>query len=335
MSIEPKANKVRTNLLSDVSNLGFYSIDTKEPCNDTLRYDSTEAILYSRPSLYWHQDTLHKLTLLPKHQYWWRDSRYYVRYVYHIKPSITSDMLDNADHAPYYWGLIGGSNTCIYYDYPITTELFFIPLKDGGFIINTKIIDYTGSSAYREYTNPTIPFKIMPRNKQEGNSQILGINTSVNESVWYQTLIGIPPVNKSAINNYIYIISSYNYGTYYSQYCTQQHIYNETSTWTTDTTPIFDFQKANLSTSSVFKMHKQYNRQDDLKYNKEYMNFIPNVCILSKVPYDNGFIDNIYYMTTCPTASISDDNYRGIFFSFNGRNFINIYGNMVLELPSY
>ena len=65
------------------------------------------------------------------------------------------------------------------------------------------------------------------------------------------------------------------------------------------------------------------------------MNFTPNVCILTKAPYQSGFIDNLYMMTTCTRSKEQGATTKGDFFSFAGRNFINIFGNMVLELPSY
>jgi len=81
--------------------------------------------------------------------------------------------------------------------------------------------------------------------------------------------------------------------------------------------------------------HDLYFKQAGKGMNYPKMDFNPNVCVLTKYPYDNGFIDNLYMMTTCPNSYEQGQTTQGDFFSFNGRNFINIFGNMVIELPGY
>ena len=60
-----------------------------------------------------------------------------------------------------------------------------------------------------------------------------------------------------------------------------------------------------------------------------YTNVNPNVCALIKMPFDTGYIDNLYLLATAPKA-LTD----ATFFSFNGRNFLNVFDNYVVELPS-
>lgn len=73
-----------------------------------------------------------------------------------------------------------------------------------------------------------------------------------------------------------------------------------------------------------------------LDYYGDYTDVKENVCTLVKFPYQNGFISNLFLVTTSPLpGTINDGN--GIsnkFFSFNGRNFYGIGYNMAVELPA-
>ena len=77
---------------------------------------------------------------------------------------------------------------------------------------------------------------------------------------------------------------------------------------TTDTGSLFNF----ISTPS----HKFYNVNS-------------NVCTLTRVPFENTFLDGLFLATTYPMQSI-----EGKVFSFGGRNFLGVYENLVVELPS-
>ena len=77
---------------------------------------------------------------------------------------------------------------------------------------------------------------------------------------------------------------------------------------TTNTGSLFDF----ISTPS----HKFYNVNN-------------NVCTLTRVPFENTFLDGLFLATTYPIQSI-----EGKVFSFGGRNFLGVYENLVVELPS-
>lgn len=339
-------NEVRNKMLSDISSLGFYSTDTNEPYDGVSwerTIDGGSSVIYNAPrNLYWYKDLIHKCTLqryVSEATQYEGDPSVKYRYrgaYYRISPS-TKDTYSSHDSTPgYACSMLNTFNgNYPYYYYPIATEVFFMPLKDGGFLLNNKLPDYMGGT-YGETGKSTFNMKIMPCTYSEGNPTAIGIDaTDEARSPFYNTLIGIPPTNKSAVSNYIYIFSSYQRRSYASSIGYVPVFWDNKYNYFTDLTPFFDLQTNTITRYNFFKMHNKYYRPTSAEVNKQYMNFIPNVCVLSKIPYDNGFIDNIYYMTTCPTASISDDNYRGIFFSFAGRNFINIYGNMVLELPSY
>lgn len=70
-----------------------------------------------------------------------------------------------------------------------------------------------------------------------------------------------------------------------------------------------------------------------------------NTLTLIKAPYHNSFLNNLYIATTIPKKGASVG-IRGAmkplpstgldnkFFSFNGRNFYGVYGNLVVELPA-
>ena len=68
------------------------------------------------------------------------------------------------------------------------------------------------------------------------------------------------------------------------------------------------------------------------KLNKPYdtVDVNQNVCTLIRMPYRNTFYDNIYLISTAPNDKLLE----GQFFSFNGRNFLCVYQNLVVELPN-
>ena len=63
----------------------------------------------------------------------------------------------------------------------------------------------------------------------------------------------------------------------------------------------------------------------------EHFDYQPNICTLVKYPLEDGYIGNLYLMTTSPVNKVTED---GMFFSIGNRNFFNIYGNLVVELPA-
>lgn len=67
----------------------------------------------------------------------------------------------------------------------------------------------------------------------------------------------------------------------------------------------------------------------DTSANLDYVNKNKNICTLIPYPYENQFIDGLYLATTIP-----DETIEGKFFSFEGRNFLGIYQNLIVELPA-
>lgn len=70
-----------------------------------------------------------------------------------------------------------------------------------------------------------------------------------------------------------------------------------------------------------------------------------NICTMIKYPYLNGFLSNLFLITTAPQKGyVRDDSswnpspdacgLENKFFSFNGRNFYGIYANVAVELPA-
>lgn len=62
-------------------------------------------------------------------------------------------------------------------------------------------------------------------------------------------------------------------------------------------------------------------------YQNTYTNINQNVCSLIKMPYNTTYLDGIYLLATSPYPLK-----ECTFFSFNGRNFLNILANLVIEL---
>lgn len=70
-----------------------------------------------------------------------------------------------------------------------------------------------------------------------------------------------------------------------------------------------------------------------------YTDVKQNICTLIKYPYNNGFISNLFLITTAPryggsTTGASACGLDNKFFSFNGRNFYGVYSNLAVELPA-
>ncbi len=63
---------------------------------------------------------------------------------------------------------------------------------------------------------------------------------------------------------------------------------------------------------------------------RKYYNVNQNICTLTRIPQeDNEFVDGLYSCTTYPCDQI-----EGKVFSFNGRSFLGVYENLVVELPA-
>ena len=85
------------------------------------------------------------------------------------------------------------------------------------------------------------------------------------------------------------------------------------------------------ATTGIFNyvnLINHYPQQHPIQNERIYNNVNQGVCTLARVPYENTFLDGLYLCTTYP-----EDEIEGKFFSFNGRNFLGIYENLVVELP--
>lgn len=63
--------------------------------------------------------------------------------------------------------------------------------------------------------------------------------------------------------------------------------------------------------------------------NLQYTDVNNHICTLVKMPVFSTYLDNVFICTTSPFV----DGVEGKTFSFEGRNFIGMYNNLVLELP--
>lgn len=174
-------------------------------------------------------------------------------------------------------------------------NVVFIPLKNDGYFIN-----FSGLRKFDEFPNISIKNK-----NKEGIDSYVSFYSSDNR--WTFSLIGIPSITDSILDR-----------------------------------PCFAFFSTNIKPDGTiyFKNHLDFNKwpnksgEDPITYlddTMEYFDYQPNICTLVKYPLEDGYIGNLYLMTTSPVNKVTED---GMFFSIGNRNFFNIYGNLVVELPT-
>ena len=179
--------------------------------------------------------------------------------------------------------------------YNTILNVVFIPLKNDGYFIN-----FSGLKKFDEFPNIAIKNK----NKE-------GIDSYFNfwneDNRWTFSLTGIPSITDSILDR-----------------------------------PCFAFFSTNIKSDGTiyFTNHLDFNGwpnksgEDPITYlddTMEHFDYQPNICTLVKYPLEDGYIGNLYLMTTSPVNKITED---GMFFSIGNRNFFNIYGNLVVELPA-
>ena len=178
-----------------------------------------------------------------------------------------------------------------------TLNFIFIPLKNDGYFIN-----FSGLKKFDEFPN----IAIKNRNK-EGTDSYFAWNAYQYDNRWTFSLIGIPSITDSILDR-----------------------------------PCFAFFSTNIKQDGTiyFKNHLDFNKwpnksgEDPITYlddTMEHFDYQPNICTLVKYPLEDGYIGNLYLMTTSPVNKVTED---GMFFSIGNRNFFNIYGNLVVELPT-
>lgn len=175
-----------------------------------------------------------------------------------------------------------------------TLNIVFIPLKNDGYFIN-----FSGLKKFDEFPNISIKNK----NKEGTDSYF----PDLNDNRWTFSLIGIPLIIDSILDR-----------------------------------PCFAFFSTNIKSDGTiyFNNHLDFNgwlnksEEDPITYlddTMEHFDYQPNICTLVKYPLEDGYIGNLYLMTTSPVNKVTED---GMFFSIGNRNFFNIYGNLVVELPA-
>lgn len=193
-----------------------------------------------------------------------------------------------------------------YTDYYITppskrpnVDFVFFPLKNGGYFFHLS-----ATSVFDPY--PQIKIKNTQPNTDLTWAEKEAQSQSSVQRLNY-TLIGIPTATDSIIDR-----------------------------------PCLMFFSNNLAKDNTitFINNMDYNNwpnksgEDPITYlddTMEHFDYQPNICTLVKYPLEDGYIGNLYLMTTSPVNKVTED---GMFFSIGNRNFFNIYGNLVVELPT-
>ena len=177
-----------------------------------------------------------------------------------------------------------------------TLNFIFIPLKNDGYFIN-----FSGLKKFDEFPN----IAVKNRNKEGADSYIPIYDAE--DQRWTFSLTGIPSITDSILDR-----------------------------------PCFAFFSTNIKSDGTiyFTNHLDFNGwlnksgEDPITYldnTMEHFDYQPNICTLVKYPLEDGYIGNLYLMTTSPVNKVTED---GMFFSIGNRNFFNIYGNLVVELPA-
>ena len=177
-----------------------------------------------------------------------------------------------------------------------TLNFIFIPLKNDGYFIN-----FSGLKKFDEFPNIAIKNK-----NKEGTDSYFNYCDRL-DNRWTFSLTGIPSITDSILDR-----------------------------------PCFAFFSTNIKSDNTiyFNNHLDFNGwpnksgEDPITYlddTMEHFDYQPNICTLVKYPLEDGYIGNLYLMTTSPVNKVTED---GMFFSIGNRNFFNIYGNLVVELPA-
>lgn len=183
----------------------------------------------------------------------------------------------------------------------------FLPLKNNGFLT------FFGSNVDNVGNPLGYPLKLgyySPTPRLYGTHYYFSNGNSLSMAA---STIGIPPSYSNT--NWIYIYSNpptnYNLGSSYL--------------------PKIDYGNGIVTTLPYLSdwNYDENHIENAPTYNNTYTNINQNVCSLIKMPYDNQYINGVYLLATSP-QSLKECT----FFSFNGRNFLNLIGNYVFELQS-
>ena len=223
------------------------------------------------------------------------DFRLYVGSPYYVDTMCCISKEGNFNNERYDGFFVMSSIDDAWSSYNTTLNVVFIPLKDDGYFIN-----FSGLKKFDEFPNISIKNK----NKEGIDSYVNFFNS---DNRWTFSLIGIPSITDSILDR-----------------------------------PCFAFFSTNIKQDGTvyFKNNLDFNGwlnksgEDPITYlddTMEHFDYQPNICTLVKYPLEDGYIGNLYLMTTSPVNKVTED---GMFFSIGNRNFFNIYGNLVVELPT-
>lgn len=168
--------------------------------------------------------------------------------------------------------------------FAVNQDLIFIPLKNNGFIYETRMIQTEAQVS--SSTSPIIKFVSSPTPKfLVGNSEIV-------DFAGIEYLIGIPD-NTSTKGEFIYLFFRYIHSQVTPNACR--------------------FYKNNV-------INLNYIPNVDTTANLDYVNKNANICTLIPYPYENSFIDGLYLATTIPGDTIEGKffsfggrNYLGVY----------------------
>lgn len=181
-----------------------------------------------------------------------------------------------------------------YIPWELPLHLIFIPLKGNGFYLN---ICQDSHSDYIPSSYTTLPV-LHPYGQVDSAYGSFFLN-----------LIGLSPSKQ--INNWVYL------------YFANWYYIGTTSHGNTN---YIDFGDGKTITCPFFSDISSYSALTNIT---QYVNINQNICNLIRMPYDTEYVNNLYLLVTAP-GQVKP----GTFFSFGGRNFLNIISNYVVELPS-
>ena len=319
-----------SSLLSDLYTLGFRDLNkVNEPQIYWLQgwgaYDSPGPFL----AMYWHKDKnklqsdnfinvndmpTNALQLLLGKNWNRSDNRGMLFTLYGDRPNYTTAKVFGIESNDGQNGIINS-----YVRYSATTSCFgfwIIPLKKGFVLIEYRIAPpEAGPITFHTnqfFNNPPL---ILCKDINEMNS----VNTysSTNDVIATGILIGLYD-DISSHMNYINFNSS-GAGTQWAASFPIWENHNFIDT--------LDYKTTGHS-PDIAPFASMMNAVPFLDNQFEYTNYNANNCVLIKMPWEDRFLEGIYICVTSPV----NDTLEGKFFSFNGRNFLGIHQNLVVEL---
>lgn len=193
--------------------------------------------------------------------------------------------------------------------YPDRTFIF-IPLKNKNFLmqqyISTDSNKMTPEIAFPNFADNCMP-DLSNVNYYAGTS-IIGCKDSLGNFGYLRYWFTGDHSFKGALNRAYYYFKNVEYKV------------------SVDSTGFYYYPQAILKFINI----KEIQNKRIIKNPRKYYNVNQNICTLTRIPQeDNEFVDGLYACTTYPCDQI-----EGKVFSFNGRSFLGVYENLVVELPA-